>query len=172
MTNISNEQVEEGIKRMIQILYNTTKYSSKDLDEHVFPYCSDTIEFVDAWQRMNTLSAYASQFKGLRNMRITFESTWDQFAFQYKDDKQGRMICEGWFTTTVWIPKLLSFPLRTICIMNFVRTQDEKGFVVYFHEEMWSFADLFEQITGIGTVYNWLRKMSSKLFAFGFGLFA
>lgn len=163
-------EIERHVTLMIQMLYDTT-YSTKELDEHVFKYCSEQITFQDPWQTPKGLPNYRGQFNGLRNLKIKFEFDRKQIGFQW-NNSGGRAMAEGIFTTTVWFP-FLRFPLRVISIHDFVLTNEtDKGFIVYNHEELWSFAEMILEIPLVGRCYNAFRWFAARVFARLFGLFA
>jgi len=162
--------IEEHLVAIVQMLYDSS-YSIETLDEQVFRYCSDRITFVDAWQTPKGMDNYRGQFNGLRNMGIKFEFDRRQYGTQWRKEG-GRFICEGWFTTTVWLP-WLRFPLRTFSIHEFVLTdQNDKGFLIYNHEELWSFTEMLEKMPIVGTLYNGFRWFAARFFAASFGFFS
>jgi len=165
--NISVEDIRLKISEISKALYHTS-ISPKELEQYL-PYIADNIYFKDPWQSGGGKDKYKLGMKGFHNMlNFSFEE-YQVGVLVDTDSGEGRAIIDGrmMLKQFSWI---YIYPLRTILRYNFrVRqgegNEDDAPFQIYFHEEMWSFGDMIENLPVIGKFYD---KVFRVAFCYGF----
>eukprot|EP01113_Clastostelium_recurvatum_P042318 TRINITY_DN6852_c0_g1_i1.p1 TRINITY_DN6852_c0_g1~~TRINITY_DN6852_c0_g1_i1.p1 ORF type:complete len:196 (+),score=48.36 TRINITY_DN6852_c0_g1_i1:111-698(+) len=165
-------QLENKFRHLTKILYDTD-VAPKTLTREVMPYLNKDVFFKDPWQQGGGIDRYTLGMKGFHCM-LYFKFDIDQLHVQLNQQKgpggvrEGRVIIDG-IMHLRQLSWLFTYPLRTILVYKFrllpgKPSGDCPPFEIYFHEEMWSFGDMIQNIPLVKLPYDMFRSM----FASGF----
>eukprot|EP01112_Ceratiomyxa_fruticulosa_P001711 TRINITY_DN11877_c0_g1_i1.p1 TRINITY_DN11877_c0_g1~~TRINITY_DN11877_c0_g1_i1.p1 ORF type:complete len:220 (-),score=42.70 TRINITY_DN11877_c0_g1_i1:532-1191(-) len=165
--------LEDKFFHITKLLYNT-EITPKVLAQEVVPCLADDVYFVDPWQSGSGKERYILGMKGFHSMfhfdfdvkqlNVTLEETASSTGFV-----EGRVIVDGTMNLKQF-KWLYVYPLRTILVYKFKAYESpapfgmELKFEIYFHEEMWSFGDMIQNIPFVMKPYTLFRNA----FASGF----
>ncbi|KAL9657825.1 hypothetical protein ABK040_013162 [Willaertia magna] len=165
---LSIKELEEKFKELTLLFY-TTKVKHKELDQKAMPYVDENVTFTDPWQTDSGIQVFWTQLKGFHSI-IFFDFTILSLNVTLNENKQGgRVVVDGWMNLQQF-KRIYTYPLRTILVYDFVITGEGKSFKITDLEEIWSFADLIEQIPIVGFFYNLFRWGAGYFFTFIFWL--
>jgi len=165
--------LEDKFFHITKLLYNT-EISPKTLEQEVIPCLADEVYFIDPWQQGGGKSRYALGMKGFHSM-FNFDFEIKQLNLTLEDKispsgmVEGRVIVDGIMNLKQfqWI---YVYPLRTILVYKFRAFESsapfgkELNFEIYYHEEMWSFGDMIQNLPFVKKPYELFRNA----FASGF----
>lgn len=159
---LSIKSLEEKFRQITLHFYDTW-ISYGDMQKECFPFIHEEVIFKDPWQTVVGIKNYWNAAKGFHSS-IFFDFDIHQLNISLNDKKdRGRCIVDG--TMNLKQLQLYTYPLRTILVYDFVVVGDGNQFVITFHEEMWSFADMIENLPlGIGKIYNGFRYFMGQVF--------
>jgi hypothetical protein len=171
---LSVKELEDRFREITCLLYNTS-VKLKDLENGVWKYLDKDIVFKDPWQTTKGIKMYKNGAKGF-HCAIWF--TFHIFQINIQMDRndsnnKGRCIVDG-VMNLQQLKMLLrgyEYPLRTILVYDFKLVEAGKHFLITFHEEMWSFGDMIENLPlGLGRCYDAFRWFMGFFFGLCFWL--
>ena len=166
---LSIEELTERFTTLTHLMYDTN-VNHKILDERVTSQIHEDVTFTDPWQTNTGKGIFITQLRGFHSA-IFFNFDIEQINVQlYDNELGGRVIVDGWMNLNQFKTIVGTYPLRTILVYDFIMTNDGKDVLVTDLEEMWSLADLIEQIPIVGWMYHLFRWGAGYFFTVMFFL--
>ncbi len=159
-TKLSVEELEERFRELILLMY-TTSVRLDELRERVYPYLAADVAFVDPWIRARGGDKFRTGLLGF-HCAFLFDFDITQLRVTMNGHGGGRMIVDGVMNLRQ-IPSY-TYPLRAILVCDFVLTQGGTRFEITSLEEMWSFADMIQNVPLFGSAYQGFRFVSGYFF--------
>lgn len=135
-----------------------------ELEDHL----DENVQFRDPWQAGGGKAFYILGQKGFHKM-LWFHFDTKQITVDVDEKNMtARVLVDGIMHLEALKP-ILIFPLRTILVytLRLERPASKEhpiGWKIVDHEEMWSLADIIENIPGVGWCYGWFRYFFSRGF--------
>jgi hypothetical protein len=158
-SKLAIKDIEKHFRDYTLCMYDTWK-SFEDMDLHMKNVHEDII-FKDPWQNIYGIRNYKNAARGFHSsIYFDFDILQCNVSMNEKQDR-GRCIIDG--TMNLKQLQFYSYPLRTLLVYDFVMINDGTEVLLTFHEEMWSFGDMIENLPlGIGTLYNGFRYLMGQ----------
>ncbi|KAL0476969.1 rlmL [Acrasis kona] len=160
-SKLTIKDMEDKFREITLHLYDTwIDYDT--MAKVCLPYVSDDMVFKDPWQTIVGKKSYWNAAKGFHSS-IWFDFDIHQLHVVLNDrGDRGRCLVDG--TMNLRQLNVFKYPLRTLLAYDFEVVDGGTHFKMTLQEEMWSFADMIENLPlGIGTVYNWFRYFMGQI---------
>jgi hypothetical protein len=157
---LRDDELRARFAHITRVLYDTS-VPLPIVEREILPLFSANVEFLDPLVHVYGHRIFRI---GRRGFHCTFKFDFDiaQIGVQMnKDGNSGRAIVDGIMNLNSLV--VVTYPLRTILVYDFLLTEGGRNVSITRVEEMWSFGDLFENLPGIGRIYDVGRR--------GFGYF-
>jgi len=158
-------EIEDRFTQLTLLMYDTS-VPRRVLEEQVYPHLGPTIEFVDPWILARGRRKFIT---GLRGFHCAIRFTFDIFQINVQMNEQGnggRVLVDGVMNLNQLV--IYTYPLRTILAYDFTMTKGGESFQITRLEEMWSYADMIQNVPLLGKLYNASRVVGGYFFT---GLF-
>lgn len=173
------KKIEAKISYLTNMFYDTEITPARMYKEGL-PYIAEDVFFKDPWQCGKGKDVYKLGMKGFHSM-LNFDFVIHQTSVTLEEKKPGHDYLEGRamvdgvmnLRQLSWI---YTYPLRTILVYKF-RVYTDKGFgnitaarendihfEIFYHEEMWSFGDMIQNLPLAAVPYNVFRSAFASCF--------